>query len=517
MPRSSRNYEAFRKLTTLIGLPAKRAVSQIGTFVDGAVDIGSIDDLSHVIRLATDLHATTIPGTAKAELSYFLANAWAGMRTLVRGDQAARWKWKQTEFEKELYYLRLAAHSDAFKSLIPIRRAQILTNTGNLLNHIGRSLEAIELYEAAMNIVPEFGMAMANRGLALKSLAHSHYDTGQAHLLMHAAWKALVNAPTSQIDPAARKFFKASAQQIEQWLCKDFLEAEQPTPRIGLGRTANERRYREWALQNKLFLNPLIALGALPVAARDTLNLPGIVVSINEGPGLLGIFNQIKQEFVSARFLLWEAVTSSRSHFSDRETHLIDTLDYPSYGIAVEKARLAFRMSYSILDKCAFLLNKHLKLGISDRAINLNRLWFNAGDPRKGFNPALVDTDNWPLRGLFWLARDLYDDDGFVDALEPQAKELKAIRDHLEHKYLKVHEIVRSVAAPSFLDDQYATSISRTSFEAKAMTIMKLARAAVTYLSLGIHSDERKRAKVRPDSEIVPPMVLPKIIEAGRR
>jgi len=73
--------------------------------------------------------------------------------------------------------------------------------------------------------------------------------------------------------------------------------------------------------------------------------------------------------------------------------------------------------------------------------VNLNRVWFTAGDPKKPLNPAIVDTSNWPLRGLFWLARDFYDKDTFA-TIEPDAPELKAIRDHLEHKYLKVHDVV---------------------------------------------------------------------------
>jgi hypothetical protein len=335
---------------------------------------------------------------------------------------------------------------------------------------------------------------------------------------MQAAWQALTTAPPTHIEPTARKFFKASADQIEKWLPQKFLLSKSPAPRVTLGKTSRERKYREWALEQRLFLNPLVALGTHSVAARDTLNLPAIVVSIDEGPGLLGLFNQIKQEFISARYLLWEALTSNRSHYSDRESHLIDTLDYPSYGLAVEKARLAFRMAYSIFDKCAFLLNKYLNIGIPDNIINLNRIWFSNATPKKGLNPAIVNTDNWPLRGLFWLARDLFDADGFVDALEPEAKELKSIRDHLEHKYLKLHEIgPSSTRIPSFLDDQYAKSMSRASFEAKTIKIMKLARSAITYLSLGIHSSERAKAKATPEGTIVPPMVLPKVIEEWKR
>ena len=133
---------------------------------------------------------------------------------------------------------------------------------------------------------------------------------------------------------------------------------------------------------------------------------------------------QIKQEFVSARFLLWEDLTASRSHFSDRDVSLADTLDYPAYGPAVEQTRCAFRMAYAVLDKCAFVLNKYLSLGLPDNGVSLNRVWLKNGDRNAGMNPAVVDLDNWSLRGLYWLARDLYEPAAFTEA-EIQAQLLK--------------------------------------------------------------------------------------------
>ena len=49
------------------------------------------------------------------------------------------------------------------------------------------------------------------------------------------------------------------------------------------------------------------------------------------------------------RRVLWEGIKSDEPHFSDREVLLYNTLDYPSYGLSVEKVKMAFRMAYSIL------------------------------------------------------------------------------------------------------------------------------------------------------------------------
>lgn len=248
---------------------------------------------------------------------------------------------------------------------------------------------------------------------------------------------------------------------------------------------------------------------------------PGMAVDLGEGPGLLGMFTQIKQEFVSARFLAWEGVATDRPHFSDRETYLVDTLDYAVYGLALEKTRLAFRMAYSTLDKCAFLLNRYLDLGVGDTDVNLNTVWFVGGKPDRSkpddnLNPKVVNTANWPLRGLFWIARDIHDRAALRDPIDPDAQELKAIRDHLEHKYLKVHDPIPRAVLPDGLRDQYAKLIGRASLEAKTVKLLRLAQSAITYLSLGIHTEERRRAAGRKSGPVLP-MSLPSVPDRWKR
>jgi hypothetical protein len=370
-------------------------------------------------------------------------------------------------------------------------------------------------------------MAMANKGLALKTLARCHYDDGQAYLLLHLSRRCLTGAPSKHLEPGAEQFFDQHAHDIESLVPAAFLKRKKPAPRVSVGKSESERQYRRWALREQLFLNPLIALGMESCAARDTLGLPSIVVDRHEGPGkdlnapgLLGMFTQIKQEFVSARFLAWEGASAKRGHFSDRETHLVDTLDYAVYGLALEKTKIAYRVAYSIFDKCAFLLNKYLSLGIEDKRVNFQRVWHQDGKTDKPLHPTVVDSPNLPLRGLYWVSLDMYndEDDHFADAVEPDAQELKEIREHLEHKYLKVYDFMSPPDDPTdHLRDQYAKFIARDSLEAKTLTILRLARSAITYLSLGIHAEERKREQERKPGGITAPMFLPNVPDDWKR
>lgn len=505
------SYDELRKTKTLMNKPIGMATAYAARLVDMAGDRGSEPDLLHAVSLIEELREARKDTPHEPELSYFLANAWGALYAIRRTDGQSIWAWKQPEKEKALLYLRQAAQSRHFRALARGRQTQILTNTASLFSFVGRSFDAVRFYDRALIAFPGFGMALGNRAIAVATLAKAHYDQGQASLLFHRAYRDLKNSPKEHLDESAESGFREYLQHIEKMFPIEFLKHKAPWSDFKLGRSNAEQAYRTWALREGLFLNPMITLG-ISLAARDTLSLPSMVVPKGEGPGLLGLFTQIKQEYVSARFLAWEGLTATRRHFSDRETHLIDTLDYAAYGLALEKTKLAFRMAYSILDKSAMLLNKYFSLGIDDRKVNLNRIWFLNGDPKKGFNPAIVDTENWPLRGLFWIARDLFEKEDFADAVEPDAQELKSIRDHLEHKYLKVHEfeIPEGTTAPC-QTDQYAKSISRDSLESKTITILRLACSAIMHLSLGIHSEEKRRADQQSNDGIILPIIWPTI------
>lgn len=117
---------------------------------------------------------------------------------------------------------------------------------------------------------------------------------------------------------------------------------------------------------------------------------------------------------------------------------LYNTLDYPAFGFGVERMKMAFRGAYAAFDKVAFLLNAYLKLGHPDRQVNFRNLWFVKGKG-KALHPALDGMANWPLRGLFWLSKDIFEDD-FREVTEPDAQALYDLRNHLEHKFVSVHD-----------------------------------------------------------------------------
>ena len=49
------------------------------------------------------------------------------------------------------------------------------------------------------------------------------------------------------------------------------------------------------------------------------------------------------------------------------------------------------------------------------------------------------NNENWPLRGLYFLSKDLFDE-AFLDVALPESKELAEIRNRVEHRYLTLQK-----------------------------------------------------------------------------
>ena len=66
---------------------------------------------------------------------------------------------------------------------------------------------------------------------------------------------------------------------------------------------------------------------------------------------------------------------------------------------------------------------------------------------------------------------------------------LRQIRNHLEHKYLRVTVRGSSVGPP----DDLGLNVSRADFQDKCLYLLSLGRAALVYLSAGVKAEEARR------------------------
>lgn len=500
-------------VATLAGRAPSQAIDFIGSSVDRAWAAQTSDALRHLVALADTVDRSTASDCDVTHLDYYLANAWNGVKCLKGPYKSGGWEWDSTELENEIISVRRAIRSQGFGELPAVRRCQLMTNLGNCHSTTGRFIEAVAAWDGALAIEPRFGMAIGNRAVGRWSYAKALYDQGHIAVMAHTAWHDLEPSRLLGLEDGAGKHFAEQRRAIEAALGTEILKRPIDLGSFSLGATEAEVAYRQWCLRHRLFLNPLNDLGPHPVAARDILTAPAIVAPIGEGPRFHGFFNQIKQEFCSARWLAYESASSDEPHFADSGVLLYNTLDYPCYSVAAEKLKLSFRSAYSLLDKIAFFLNAYLGLGIPEKRVSMRGMWFEGQQKTKGLRPEFGSLANWPLRGLYWLGKDLFEEDPqFRSVMAPDAERLNEIRNHLEHKYLRLHLDLwpgpPTAAAHAALVDDLAESVLRGDFEAMTLRLLRLVRSAIIYLSLGVHQEERARRRKRPAGAITPPMFL---------
>ncbi len=487
-------------------------LDKIGLLVDLSSDLQQAKGTKKALEWCDLADKIGLSPAQKCLLDYFRANAWHNRFLEKKLSHSEQWAWEQPEIERQIYYLRRAYSATGFEQLETIRRCQILTNLANQFNTIGRFIQAIECWDSALNIEPFFGMALGNRGRGISYYAMALYDSGHVSTFLGFAHAALIKSLSNSAkyygeDASVIKLYSVRKASIESLFdsANEIKKATEFTD-YSTGETQEEIAYRQWCLHNVLFLNPLNDVCQHSIASNDILLLPSITTPLKHAnpPGIIGFFCQMKQEFASARWLYYEGMTSKIPHFSDKQVLLLDTPDYPAYSLSIEKVKLAYRSAYSIFDKIAFLLNSYFKLGEKENAVNFRGIWYNKNSKKFGIRSEFLPA-NWPLRGLFWLSKDLFEND-FQTVLSPDSKELHTIRNHLEHKHIAIH--FRPIHNTLSLDsDHLGYGIDREELESKTLRILKIARGALIYLSLAIHAEENRRHQ-GDEKRVMMPMML---------
>lgn len=469
----------------------------LGLIFETSREQGNIQDLEKGLEMSDKQNLEKFQDHDKMIFHYNIANGWSYLQMLNQKLNSSEfWSFKFQELEKQIIHLRLALKfSDSVTD--DFNKCQILTNLGNLFSHIGRFSEAQLFWRKAVIKIPDFPMAVGNIGFGLFHYAKILYDIGHQSLFLKFAYKYLCKSQSLDIYKEAKESFQKIVVDLETRFDKQQLLNIQDLDNFKLGISKSEVEYRRWCLNSQLFLNPLNDITIQSIASHDCLLLPSMTLKFDQPPFYQTVFNQIKQEYASARFLLFEGVNHKKKHFSDRKNLQMDTLDYATYSFSIEKIKIAFRICYSLLDKIGYLLNDYLELGFKPEQVSFKKIWYVYKNNKPvDLNPKISGSKNWAFRGLFWLSKDLYEkqDSIYLSSIEPDAQELATMRNFIEHKSFKTVEFGDS----KMVDNGLTYLISRDEFEIKAIKLFELVRAAIIYLSLGINLEELKNENDYP-------------------
>ena len=478
------------------------AAAEFMAVVAGLIDVASNqrheDGLLHAIKLLDQMPEVVQGEVSVALRRYFLANAHAGLAGLSHGDRETVWDWEQPNRALAILNYREALAASDIDKEPPVRRNQIETNLGNSLSHVGRFIRAIEHWDNVLTVEPGFGMAHANRAKALVSYSACLHEKHWRHCLVSEARLAIDEAFGCGLEPGADRSF----EPLADWLTErtaGWAPYEPPTAFNGM--SPEEASYRQWVVNNKLALNPLNDIWRVPEAARDSYHLPPLMLSFKEASGVLGQFNQLKQEYTTARWLLFEGTNSDEAHFADAGVRLIEPPDMAHFSMDDEKVRLAFRSAYSLMDRVAFFINRHWQLGWSSDRVWLKSLWCprgKKGGPAPGLRPEFQRGPNWPLRGIYWISKDLYDEELVGETTSPEARDLYFLRRALEHRDVRTYSF--SLPSEELLPSDCECVIEED-LARETLRMLGLGREVLLHLGMATGIEERRREQVRPAEE----------------
>jgi hypothetical protein len=261
-------------------------------------------------------------------------------------------------------------------------------------------------------------------------------------------------------------------------------------------------------------------LGPYPIAAQDILHSPPLIVELSDEtiPWQHKLINQLKQEFASARFLFYDGVHSQGVHFSDRNNLLYNTLDSPSYCLSTEKVKASLRMAYSLLDKIAWFIDEYFVSGVAQsnaatpgeshkrKRVYFWSVWYEKNAEKSEALKALLrNRKNWPLRGLYWLRNDFYQQENKL-YLPPDTALMNEIRNQIEHNFFVVANsaFVGSSTLESTREASREYPITTDELNTTALRMLKTARASIIYLLLAISSEERRKKGDSKERLLVP-------------
>ena len=467
------------------------------------------DDLGHEIDAASDAgdeaslrklgekceqRLGTAEGEDRVRLLYHQSNTYSAIVASKHYDAGTAWSWEQPDGVQDLLLLRRAISEPSFETIEPVVACQIRTNLANRLSTLGRPVAANEQWLQVLETEPRFAKALANRAQAVAHYAGMLYDKSHEPLLLAAA-RSLYDAALhegsfweSDDRDSIAPGLSEKRKQIAAYLIRVSYDENFNLNQWSLGGTQEERSYRSWCLRERLFLNPLNEVYTESVAATDVLHLPSHTYKIEEVPRFPAYYNLLKQEYISARYRLYRATHEDDPDFLMRDVLMLAGSEDQVLGHCTEDLRSAFRSAYAIFDKIGLFLNDYLQIGLKPRDVTFRKVWSIKPPNSQSFEirSMFKGHRNLPLRGLYFLSKDLFESD-FKEVSEPDAADLASLRQQIEHRFLSIQHF------PDGEGTETHRLVSLGDFQDKTLRLLKMAREALIYLSLAMRCEEALR------------------------
>lgn len=430
-------------------------------------------------------------------LNYNLSNGYGELASLQKNSGANEAALEAFQKQKQILQTVLLEKENLPDDLLP----NAITNYANLLDHLGRTVEAVDHYYDCLEVAPNHAIAMGNCGSTLQRLL----NISPAHnfKVLYEAWRLMREANQHEADLvrlAGRHMvpdYKSSLENFEKYiesvlpggssalykLITEFEKAHKWRPSLILNTLQNDRLL--------LTINPRPS--NCPSEYKDDIFFKDMIMPIDDSgqrlfQALAHAFNHAKEDFATARYLYYQSKSEEASLIeASTITLYIDTLDYADFGLRSGFLKSSLRLAADLLDKCAGFINLYLDLGHPEDQVILNNVWYCNRNYKKGLHPKVESrlSSNQYLAALYDLTKDLY--------LGKYPTSFRNLRNEATHK--------RLVLSWYGALDESGSSHSLEDFQATVRFLLRMAKAAIIYVVGVVMLEEQQREVERQTSE----------------
>lgn len=312
----------------------------------------------------------------------------------------------------------------------------------NAYDHLGRLCEAQQYYRMAL-------LDSCNTQKVEESQGFSYAN-------MHAFWteeEPFIVRKAQQIIRKYQQTFDSLSpffSQICTWPSPSF-----DAPLIDYT-NIQDGEYEKWVCQHYLRINRFNDVEPdSTLSLYDNVKLPDIVDTPQKKILYESTFEEIKGSFISTRKMLYTITNEDGNDMN------------------LEMLKMTYKNFYSIFDKIAMFLSNYLDIRLKSFEIDFAKIWnCKNGDIR----PEILEhSQNMPLLGLYNIKLDVYGMKNDWYVVDEQTKDLKMLRNYMEHKSIIIKDEPMS-------HTEYQLTISKQELELNTIRLAQLVRCAIIYL-----------------------------------
>lgn len=387
-------------------------------------------------------------------------------------------------------------------------RLKALTDAGNSYDNVGRHTDAMDCYERAVAIDSSFAMATGNRGLALLYASPYMRDfEREVELLAAAELDDAISNSESVLQHGGESALESFRRQRSS--IRDVPSASPaPAPAPAPTPPSFTDPHVAWCLREGLFLHASPGLMGSSTSILDPIFFRQIITGLNASEialtnEIIDAFNTIKQDFVSARYMVWASSEHSspiRMHAQSITSHVsfLDTLHYGRWGVRTGIAIQAFKAAVDVLDKIASFTHLYFGTNQSARAVSFRNLPYEDRKQQNlagAFSKALQGKKR--NRGLVALIDLSYDLAGRWSS--PLARNVK-VRHAATHRFVTVH------AESPPRSSKWSERINWRELIEESLFQLRLARSAIFYLAQMIDTHEDIKSSTGSGTSVTMPL-----------